>query len=136
MNNLSRFIGIPFKNMGRTISGCDCWGLVVLIYKNYLNVELPTYSINQFDVNSVKEAFNSEKKSWVLVDKYKQFDIAELIIKVAKFQFEPLHVGIIVDNEYLLHTETNIGSHLVNLNDFRIKSRIKGFWRYKCHQLN
>lgn len=33
-----RFIGIPFEDHGRARAGCDCWGLVCLIYQEELAI--------------------------------------------------------------------------------------------------
>jgi probable lipoprotein NlpC len=38
-----RFVGIPFAPFGRDPSGCDCWGLIVLVYREVLGVTLPGY---------------------------------------------------------------------------------------------
>lgn len=135
MKDLEQFIGIPFVNMGRTIKGCDCWGLITLIYQHYLAIYLPTYVIDQFNIDKVKQAFISEKARWSKVERSQvnQFDVAELVVRTNSGKLEPLHVGVIVDNTYLLHTEKNIGSHLVKFNeDFRIKSRLINVWRYNA----
>lgn len=135
MKNLDQFIGIPFENMGRTIKGCDCWGLITLIYQHYLAIQLPTYVIDQFNVDKVKQAFLNEKLRWSIIDRNQVslFDVAELVIRTNSGKLEPLHVGIIVDDAYLLHTEKDIGSHLVRFKeDFRIKSRIVNVWRYNA----
>lgn len=38
--NLGRYIGIPFKHMGRGFDGCDCIGLVYLWYKHENGIEI------------------------------------------------------------------------------------------------
>ena len=34
---------IPFVAGGREIDGADCWGLIVLLYKHFFNIDLPRY---------------------------------------------------------------------------------------------
>ena len=39
--DLAQYLGIPFKDHGRTRRGCDCFGLVRLAYADLLGVTLP-----------------------------------------------------------------------------------------------
>ena len=38
------FVGIPFVNETSSMSGCDCWGLLRLVYRKVLGVKLPPYA--------------------------------------------------------------------------------------------
>lgn len=35
-----KFLGIPFKHLGRSFKGVDCYGLMLLYYKELFNIEL------------------------------------------------------------------------------------------------
>ena len=39
----NRYIGTPFKAFGRTMEGCDCWGLLRIVYREAFGIELPSY---------------------------------------------------------------------------------------------
>lgn len=36
------FVGIPYASKGRSRAGCDCWGLVMLVYRA-TGIDLPGY---------------------------------------------------------------------------------------------
>ena len=46
---LNNYIGIPYKWGGRSRDAVDCYGLVVLIYKDKYGVELPDWAGTEFD---------------------------------------------------------------------------------------
>ena len=41
MINLEKYIGIPYKHLGRSWEGVDCIGLLYLVYRHEFNVVLP-----------------------------------------------------------------------------------------------
>ena len=42
----NRYVGIPFAPGGNGVSGCDCWGLVRLVYRREFRIELPGVTLD------------------------------------------------------------------------------------------
>lgn len=101
-----KYMRIPFKEHGRDFNGCDCGGLVWLVYKNELGIELPDwreyYSATQVS-HKHELAFTvgtmlGENGIEVTGGAVQPFD-------VVSFQIcgMPIHVGIAVNSNFFLH---------------------------------
>ena len=53
---VSKYIGIPFVSNGRTMEGCDCYGLVRLVLHNEYGIYLPELSDNYTDALNILDA--------------------------------------------------------------------------------
>jgi len=42
---VNKYIGLPWLANGRGPDGYDCWGLVALVYKDVLGIELPDFYV-------------------------------------------------------------------------------------------
>ncbi|MFO1038158.1 MAG: NlpC/P60 family protein [Geminicoccaceae bacterium] len=67
------YIGIPFRERGRDpAAGLDCWGLVRLVLKDCLGVELPSFdTVHSFQTETIRDTAAAEARSgrWVPVAK-------------------------------------------------------------------
>ena len=108
-----RYIGIPYVNKGRSIDGADCWGIVRLILKEQLNVEVPSYSDlykNADDVKAWAKAINEHKHS--IFEKVpfsvERFNNTGAVVFMYVGNL-PLHVGYFIGTEYghryVIHSE-------------------------------
>lgn len=136
---VNSFVGLEFSDTGRTrASGVDCWGLVRLVYKERLNIDLPMYDVSESDHELVERALISahDNGMWVQVmtGRHREFDVCEMSIPVkiaGVWEFPPLHVGVVIGNEWILHAERMTHSRLSRIHDRRMSSRILGYWRHK-----
>lgn len=124
------YIGIPFKINGRTREGCDCWGLVYLVYRAQLNIDLPDYNgiLSHLDkgtaaLRRIKRIIEDESRKWIKVDDPKGFDVVLL-------RGEPYHVGIVCGRCDMLHVDIGINSCVERFTSAQHKNRIIGFQRY------
>ena len=133
----SKYMRIPFKEHGRGFDGCDCGGLLILIYRNELGIELPDlahlYQTTQIESwEDVKETISRgvrEYPSFVEVPKgeaIQPFDV--IVFNIAS---HPIHIGIVVNDRMFIH----ILEGYTNVRQERIHSanwikRIEGIYRY------
>lgn len=104
------YVGIPFVDGGRDASGCDCWGLVHLVYRDVLGIDLPAYGeISAHDVARVTERIQEDSAGapWLPVTGApRPFDVLVM-------RGKPLHVGVMVDALHVLHVEAATASVIV-----------------------
>lgn len=126
----NEYIHIPFVEHGRSIDGCDCWGLARIIYQEQLGIELPTlldYK-NTKDSHSIAELYEQEHLTWQEVPdgQEKEFDI--LVFKILGL---PTHIGIVISKGVMIHCEYGIGTHITEYKrDVMWRKRLAGVYRY------
>lgn len=126
---------IPYVVHGRDESGVDCWGLVRLVYLEQFNIELPCladrYEHTRFeDAKTLASVVNDVKQEWFEIP-YAQREVGDVI--VMRYAGEPMHVGIVVSEDTMLHARCNRGVGLTVYDSLENRNRIAGFYR---HALN
>lgn len=123
----AKYVGIPFVDGGRDISGVDCWGLVRLIYAERLGVSLPSYGeISAAELIRIARAIDAGQEQWAPVEAPRAFDVVLLRLYDRAWTG---HVGVAIDGTRMLHTERDIASAVVPMDHYTIKHRIAGFRR-------
>lgn len=130
MQWVNEYIRVPFLEKGRSRDGVDCWGLVRLVYKDHLGVDLPEllgYSDTK-DKLSISQVIGDESKKWVKIDQG-----SEVIYDVAVFSMVgvPMHVAVVVKQGIMLHSERGSGTYISNYTrEQQWSRRLIGFYRY------
>jgi len=131
MNFANQYIGLKFKNRGRTKEGVDCWGLVRLIYKEQFNIELPSYDDeykSSHNIRETQEAINEHAKEWIPITK-------ELVspgdVVVLRLSGYPTHVGMVIEKNKMLHIIDGTDAVIENYTGRLWEHRIVGFFRHK-----
>lgn len=121
---------IPFKDKGRDESGCDCYGLVRLIYKNELDIDLPdlmeAYATVDDKPALERVIAEDKKKHWITPPWPAPFDVA--VIKLAGL---PIHVGIVTKLGYLLHCKKDVNTVHVPYSGARASIKVLDFNRWQ-----
>lgn len=126
-----RYIGLPHAEFGRTLEGCDCWGLVGIVYREELDISLPDYlgdygsTTEQAEIAALITE-GAAKSAWVPVSgPALAFDVA--VFRRGRFTS---HVGIVVRHGLMLHMADRNTSHIETYQSGPWNSRLSGVYRH------
>lgn len=128
------YIGIPFKERGRTLDGVDCWGLVALILREQFDILVPSYSDeyeSTTDCGTISELIKREAGAWWTVP-LNDAQIGDVIVmRVAPVgHIYATHIGVVVEKNWMIHIEKNINVVLDRYNRPRWGKRVVGIYRH------
>jgi len=128
--DFSKYIGIPFKDKGRTINGLDCWGLLCLIFKEQFNIEIPTF-LDEYPTATnfpqIGKLIGDNIYTWIEIEQ----DIRKVgdVILLRLFGY-PVHVGILVNKQQMIHVFKGTDTCLQRIYGTIWKKRIHGIYRH------
>jgi len=135
------FIGTPWKPFGRDRAGVDCWGLVVLVYREVFGIELPLYDGRSWTckrdaareyVASLRAEIGafmaSESLAWRRVPKEEERAGDVLLLLMAG---QPCHVGVVVAPGFMLHAFDGADAVVETYRSFAWERRIAGLYRHE-----
>ncbi len=114
-------IGIPYEDGGRGPDVFDCYGLVLHLYRECLNIQLPDYR-SPDDRRLVSAIFRSELRLWQRREP--GFGAVPLLRVPGMF-----HCGFMLDRDRFIHTwEHSGGVCIESLSDWA--PRLVGVYEY------
>lgn len=127
-----RFIGIAHRDGGRDRSGCDCWGLVRLVYAERLGIVLPSYADGYASTDERAEiaalvAGGRMSGVWRAVDRAQEFDA--LLFRVGP---HASHIAVAVDARHMLHVHAKAASVITPQRDPMWRNRLVGVYRHEA----
>jgi cell wall-associated NlpC family hydrolase len=125
-----RYVGIPYADLGRSAAGCDCWGLVRLVYGRELGIALPAYAGSYACAEERREvdalvATEEASGPWRPVTEIRAFDL--LLFRVGTYRS---HVGLAIDTARMLHVEGEDQAKVASQRAPRWASRFAGAYRH------
>ena len=129
---VERFIGIPYADKGRSRAGCDCWGLMALVYREYLGVELPSYEeqyLNSAERKEIAAIVAREAKSalWMPVIAPRELDI--LWFRRGRYD---AHAALWLKKGLMLHMREEEASKVERFDVPEWESRVTGVYRWRA----
>jgi cell wall-associated NlpC family hydrolase len=129
-----RFVGIPYLDRGRGLCGCDCWGLVRLVFSELRGIDLPSYVeryVTASDRVAMARLIAGEMDDWEEVPAGQEMKFDGALMREGGF---PRHVGIVTAPGQLLHVQTGETSRIERYRSGILANRIVGFYRYRDHE--
>lgn len=129
MVDIVKFVGIPFKDGGRSIkTGFDCWGLVMAMYKDF-GITLPDFDISALNYERIDKLAKRvvDDVAWRVVASPGNSDIPLVIL----MKIHPVfitHAGVYIGHNRVVHTTKCTGSIISRVD--ALKTRIVGYYRY------
>ena len=116
---------------GDDLSGCNCWTLLRIIYKNEFEIDLPKYA-DEFAATKIKEskalgllAELEAQSNWVQSITPKTGDCVLIRVRGSAY-----HVGMYIERDKVLHMLTSQPSIIEKTNSYFIGKRIIGYYRH------
>lgn len=129
------YVGIPFVDGGRDRAGCDCWGLVRLVYADHAGIDLPAYGeVSSHELLAVTRSLQegARNEAWKRADAEPRRALDVVLMKrLDKPGSVPTHVGVMLDAKRVLHVEEETDSVAVVISHPSVASRLIGFYRHR-----
>lgn len=125
------YIGIPHGEFGFSRQACNCWGLVVLVYREELDIALQTYEGRYASLEEQREIaalvdIERANPVWQRVDHPQPFDV----ISIRQGRYAS-HVGIVAAAGSMLHTTAESHARIEAYTTPLWQSRLSGFYRHR-----
>ena len=136
------YVGIPFKELGRDRQGCDCWGLVRLIYAEQAGLDLPDFigcyssADDGEQIGATIAATRDGSDEWEEVEAGSE-RLLDAVLMRGHFtgpdgvvRRAEMHCGLVLVPGVLIHVEVGINAALgYYRQDPRIRPRVVSFHR-------
>lgn len=129
--DLSKYVGIPFRDGGRGFDGLDCWGLVLLAWQEERGVLMPDmgdeYS-SAFERGDVSGLFGKyTAQNWN--EDVTALPRRELDVLVFRFGPLELHAGLWVGQGEMLHVMQGMAAAVERYDTFKWGRRLSRILR-------
>lgn len=127
----AQYVGIPYRPLGRDRNGCDCWGLLALIWREQFGRDLPDYQAARWQERSdaaVVGAGAAQYAAQFLPVERGQESAGDGVL--LRMRGHPLHVGCVLAPGWMLHTHESADSCVESFERSAWSHRVLGIYRY------
>jgi cell wall-associated NlpC family hydrolase len=128
-----RFVGLPFVAGGRAREGCDCWGLVTMVYREVAGIHLDPLNglyVTAEEREDIARIVEGEVAHgpWVRVEAGDERELDVALFRCFGLQS---HVGVICGRGVMLHASVGHESRIERYTESRWLLRFESAWRHK-----
>lgn len=122
---------VPYLAKGRTMDGCDCWGLLRLVYLQEFGLHVPSY-LEDYDSSDDRAdaaaAISRHIHEWtpVPMGSERSGDAVSILISGL-----PCHVGVVTVPGRMLHITRGIEASVESYKSCRWSRRVEGIYRHE-----
>jgi cell wall-associated NlpC family hydrolase len=127
MIDASKYIRIPYLDKGRSFEGCDCFGLVILIYRNEFNRELADVMYATAEDRETIAKLIDVNAPTIDAQPVREPEEGDLVLM--RNAGAASHIGIYLEGGLCLHTSRKYGTCCERIDGPRLKWRIAGYYR-------
>lgn len=126
------YIGIPFEAFGRAQTGCDCYGLAVLIYARELDMQLTSYVGDYVSCDERRELDDLFSNA-IDLGPWRKVEGPAEPFDIALFRIGPTaaHCGVVVSDGLMLHVQGEDQAKVENYRAGAWKHRLLGHYRHQ-----
>ena len=126
---VGKYVGIPFVSGGRTLSGCDCYGLIRLVLQSEYGITLPELSGDYSDARNREQTSKLFAENLPVLTAEKLAEAEDGSVVVITEGGRPCHLGIVAGGGYILHAAEATGTICQRTSHPGLRGRIEGYYR-------
>jgi len=140
MSWVTKYLSIPFSNVGCEFDGCNCWGLIKLMYETEKGIRLIAYhGTSAADVSETNKSIEQDGASppWqniIDIGKERAFDVVVMrgiLTLDGKSISVPVHIGIIITPGIVMHIQEGSNISCVPITHPSVRRRIISIHRHE-----
>lgn len=126
MFNFRDYLGIKYKHLGRDKrKGLDCWGLILNIYKDYYEIDLP-------DLQNYEQDWSYKGNNYIMdryTDEWSRIQVPQkfCLVLIKNAHNIVNHAGVYIGNNRFIHC-CRAGVVISRIDDFW-KPKIEGYFK-------
>jgi len=123
---ISKYVGVPYRHLGRDMSGLDCWGLPKLIYMDHgvEIIDLDNYS-HEWVEQGADHFLDNCVPPWIQHAAPVYLDV--MLFRIRKKIVS--HAGIFLSHDKFIQCGLGVGVVVTDFTEWW-KERLEGYFRY------